>query len=184
MYLFASCDNWTRGDAVKGIQMLNPVSPGSFVFNSAVFGLIGYPSHWFYFQLVRSKSLPSSVFQCHFLLLPRSCHWQPLQGPSGFCLKTHEALWVSISFSVSIRVPPTSRFKSILTCFSSLLMAIPHFWASLSWWTWVWAKLQELVKDRGSWCDAVHGVRKRQVWLSELHWTPFLISVSVPVIYC
>ena len=42
---FASCDNWTGGDAVKGIQILNPVSPGSFVFNSAFFGLIAYPSH-------------------------------------------------------------------------------------------------------------------------------------------
>ena len=79
------------------------------------------------------------MFQCQFLLLPRSRHRQPLQGPSGFCVQCHEAHWVFISFSASIQVPPTSRFKSILVCFSSFLMAISHFWAWPPRWTWVWA---------------------------------------------
>ena len=29
-------------------------------------------------------------------------------------------------------------------------------------------KLQEMVKDRGAWCAAVHEVAKRQTWLSDL----------------
>ena len=29
------------------------------------------------------------------------------------------------------------------------------------------SKLQELVKDRGAWCIAVHGVTKSQTWLSD-----------------
>ena len=31
------------------------------------------------------------------------------------------------------------------------------------------SKLQEMVKDRDAWCAAVHGVTKRQTWLSD--WT-------------
>ena len=40
--------------------------------------------------------------------------------------------------------------------------------ASLTQWTWVWAKLQEMVKDREAWYAAVHGVTS-WTWLSD--WT-------------
>ena len=40
--------------------------------------------------------------------------------------------------------------------------------ASLTQWTWVWAN-SGIVKDRGAWCAAVHGVAKSWVWLSD--WT-------------
>ena len=29
------------------------------------------------------------------------------------------------------------------------------------------SKLQEILKDRGAWCAAVHGVTKRWIWLSD-----------------
>ena len=32
-----------------------------------------------------------------------------------------------------------------------------------------WSKLWEMVKDRETWCDAVHGVTKSGTWLSD--WT-------------
>ena len=41
--------------------------------------------------------------------------------------------------------------------------------ASLTQWTWVWANSGRLVKDRETWCVAVHGVMKSQIWLSD--WT-------------
>ena len=36
------------------------------------------------------------------------------------------------------------------------------------------SKLQEMVKDREAWHDAVHGVAKSQTWLSN--WTPFKVE--------
>ena len=44
--------------------------------------------------------------------------------------------------------------------------------ASLTQRTWVWVKLWEMVKDRGTWHAAVHGFAKSQTQLS--HWTPAL----------
>ena len=41
--------------------------------------------------------------------------------------------------------------------------------ASLTWWAWVWAKLQELVMDREACHASVHGVGKvRHNWAIEL----------------
>ena len=39
--------------------------------------------------------------------------------------------------------------------------------ASLTQWTWSLSKLQEMVKDRGAWYAAVHGVTKSRTWLSD-----------------
>ena len=33
------------------------------------------------------------------------------------------------------------------------------------------SKLQELVMDKEAWCVAIHGVAKRQDWVTELNWT-------------
>ena len=41
--------------------------------------------------------------------------------------------------------------------------------ASPPGWIWVWVKLWELVKDRGTWHAAVHDVTKSRTWLSD--WT-------------
>ena len=39
--------------------------------------------------------------------------------------------------------------------------------ASLTRWTWVWAKLREMVKDREAWFAADHGVAKSGTWLNN-----------------
>ena len=44
--------------------------------------------------------------------------------------------------------------------------------ASPTQWIWVW-KLWEMVKDRKTWCAAVHGVIKSQTWLSDLTTTMY-----------
>ena len=36
--------------------------------------------------------------------------------------------------------------------------------ASSTQWTWVWVKLQEIVKDREPWLVAIHGISKCQTW--------------------
>ena len=41
--------------------------------------------------------------------------------------------------------------------------------ASLTWWMWVWTKLQELAMYREALCAAFHGFGKSQTWLSD--WT-------------
>ena len=41
--------------------------------------------------------------------------------------------------------------------------------ASLTQWTWVWASLWEILKDREARRAAVHGATKTQTWLSD--WT-------------
>ena len=49
--------------------------------------------------------------------------------------------------------------------------------ASLSWWTWVLSKLQELVMDREACCAAFHGATKNWTWLNdwtELNWNQIL----------
>ena len=46
------------------------------------------------------------------------------------------------------------------------------------------SKLQELVMGREAWCAVVHGVTKKQTWLSELNWTELTQwSSSYPYIY-
>ena len=42
------------------------------------------------------------------------------------------------------------------------------------------SKLQEIVKDRESWCTVVHVVTKSQTWLSNWTTTPRLIKRKVP----
>ena len=36
--------------------------------------------------------------------------------------------------------------------------------ASSTQWTWVWVKLQEIVKDREPWLVAIHGISKCHTW--------------------
>ena len=121
------------------------------------------------------------MFQCQFLLLPRSWHLQHLQGPSGFCVQCHEAHWVFISFSASIRVPLTSGFKGILTCFRSFLIAVPHLGASPTWWTQVWA-------SSGSWwwtgkpgvLQSMGSQRVRFDWATKLN---LIFNISICASY-
>ena len=40
--------------------------------------------------------------------------------------------------------------------------------ASLTWWTWVFSELRELVMDREAWGPAIHGVSKSWTRLSNL----------------
>ena len=128
------------------------------------------------------------MFQCPFLLLPRSHHQQHLQGPSGFCVQCHEAHWVFMSFSASIQVQPTSRFKGVLACFSSFLTAAPHLGASPTRWTRVVQVLgaeggQASLACCGPWGHKEPDVTERLDW-TGLDWAPCLLSGSVPVIYC
>ena len=41
-----------------------------------------------------------------------------------------------------------------------------------------WSKLREIVKDRGGWRAAVHGVTKSQMWLSD--WTTIVSEKESP----
>ena len=49
--------------------------------------------------------------------------------------------------------------------------------ASLTQWTWVWAKSQDMVKDREAWNATVHGVPESWTQLSD--WTTANIVVTV-----
>ena len=48
------------------------------------------------------------------------------------------------------------------------------WYASLTWWTWVWARPGSWWwTDREAWHAAVHGVAKSQIWLSD--WTELML---------
>ena len=51
--------------------------------------------------------------------------------------------------------------------------------ASVTQWTWVLSKLQEIVKDREAWHAVVHRVAKSWTWLSDWTTTSHWDSVSV-----
>ena len=46
-------------------------------------------------------------------------------------------------------------------------------------WTWIWTNSGWFLKDRETWCDAVHGVAKSPMWLSN--WTT---TTSVQIFQC
>ena len=55
--------------------------------------------------------------------------------------------------------------------------------ASLTRWTWVLDRLQELLMDREAWHAVVHGSQRvRHDWATELNWTELLCLISLNIL--
>ena len=46
------------------------------------------------------------------------------------------------------------------------------------------SKLQEIVKDRGAWCAAMHGNTKGQTWLSNWTTTKMYLHTDISIYFC
>ena len=128
-------------------------------------------------------------------------HWRtdaeaPIFWPWGW----QRMKWLDgINGHESEQTPGDGEGQGSLVCCSSCLtlLRVRHNWWSTTWerlraegeggdrgwdgWmasltqgTWVWANFQEIVKDRETWCVAIHRVAKSGTGLSDEQWQQYM----------
>ena len=113
------------------------------------------PKNWRFWTVVLEKTLESPLGN------PRRSNQSTLKEINPeYSL---EGLMLKLQYSGHLRKEPTHWKRP--WCWERLKVGgeggdrgWDGWMASMIQWTWVWANLWEIVKDRESWCVAVHGV--------------------------